>query len=395
MPVCARVDSVERTERCGAARSTTGMRRAASGVELGSPTGMLPQYLGWREADTVSLGEMLEIAQNAFGTEVIRVPQRAAAEGREAESEDRADVAVSRIADHALAQGPRRLIDHAEHEPLQDLRGTRAAVGMNAKQTVYTVIHAAFLAALIVIEAWARFASEAAGLHQRGDAFARDRHDVLAVRLLHHARHLDGDIEADLVEQRDWPNRESETHRHAVDVFDRRALRQEVANFVRVGSKDSVHPESRAVLHDDHGLAHPPAECDRGTHGLRLRARARYDFDQRHLRDGRKEMHPDDALRRARRFGDAGDRDRRGVRRKDAVRWQNGFDVPQDLLFHSQLFEHRLDRQLRAAEACVAVTTRAQRDEPRVFDLGDAAQLQPVIQNRTLRETSLLYAHHS
>src|SRR5216117_1288537 len=286
MPVCARVDSDERTERCGAARSTTGKRRAASGVELGSLTGMLPQYLGWREADTVSLGEMLEIAQNAFGTEVICVPQRAATEGRKPKSEDRADVAVSRIADHALAQGPRRLIDHAEHEPLQDLRGTRAAVGMNAKQTVYTVIHAAFLAALIVIEASARFASEAAGLHQRGDAFARDRHDVLAVRLLHHARHLDGDIEADLVEQRDWPNRESETHRHAVDVFDRRSFGQEVADFVPVGRQDAIHPEAGTVLHDDDSLSHAPAKRDRGADGLRLGPRARDDLEQRHLRHG-------------------------------------------------------------------------------------------------------------
>ena len=109
---------------------------------------------------------------------------------------------------------------------------------------------------------------------------------MLAVRFLHHPRYLDGDIEANLVEQRDWPHRKSETHGHAVDVFDRRALGQEMANFVRVGSKDPVHPESRAVLHHDHGLAHPPAECDRGTHGLRLRAGARDDFDQRHLRDG-------------------------------------------------------------------------------------------------------------
>src|SRR5436190_19805757 len=188
MPVCARVRSAERTERCWAARSTTGRPRAASGVELGSPASMLPQYLRCREADTVPLGETLEIADDALGTEVIRVSQRAAAEGRKTEAEDRADVAVSRIADHALAQGPRRLIDHAEHEPLQDLRGTRSPVRMDAEQTVHALIHAAFLAAFIEIEPPARLASETAGLHQSGDAFAWNGHDVLAVRFLHHTR---------------------------------------------------------------------------------------------------------------------------------------------------------------------------------------------------------------
>src|SRR6266581_3172542 len=253
MPVCARVDSDERTERCGAARSTTGKRRAASGVELGSLAGMLPQYLGWREADAVSLGEMREIADDAFGAEVVRVPQRAATEGRKPKSEDRADVAVSRIADHALAQGPRRLIDHAEHEPLQDLRGTRSPVRMDAEQTVHTLIHAAFLAAFIEIEPPARLASETAGLHQSSDAFAWNGHDVLAVRFLHHTRHLDGDIEAD---------------------------------FVPVGRQDAVHPEAGTVLHDDDSLSHAPAKRDRGADGLRLGPRARDDLEQRHLRHG-------------------------------------------------------------------------------------------------------------
>ena len=68
-------------------------------------------------------------------------------------------------------------------------------------------------------------------------------------------------------------------------------------------------------------------------------------------------MHADDPLGRARRFRDARDRDRRGIRREDAVGWQDTLDFAQHLLFHSQLFEHRLDRELRAAEARIGVTT--------------------------------------
>src|SRR5712664_4120974 len=169
------------------------MRRAPSSVELGPGTSMLPEHFTWREPSTVPLGEPFEIGHDALGSQVVRVAQRPAAERRKPEPEDGADVAVARTPDDSLAECPCRLIHHAEHEPLQNLRGARAAIGMDTEQAVHAFVDATLLAALVDVEAAARLAAQPAFLHERCNTRARRRQDVVAVRPLHDARDFDRD----------------------------------------------------------------------------------------------------------------------------------------------------------------------------------------------------------
>src|SRR5882757_376338 len=132
--------SSERSGKCEAARSTRGRRRAASGVELGPLASMLPQDVAWGEPGAVAFGEPFQIGDNALGAQVVGVPQRAAAERWKSEAENGANVPVARVAHDAVSQRPCGFVDHAEHEPLQNLRGTRTAVGMDVEQAVDTLI---------------------------------------------------------------------------------------------------------------------------------------------------------------------------------------------------------------------------------------------------------------
>src|SRR5438552_17011309 len=149
----------------------------------------------------MALGEALEIADHALRAEVIRVPERATAEWRKAEPEDRADVAAPRAVGDALAQCSRRFVHEAQHEPLQNLRRARTAVGVDAEQAVHAVIDAPLLAALVDVEASARFAAQASCFHQCRNARAWRRHGVLAVRTLPPFADIDRDVEFALIEQ--------------------------------------------------------------------------------------------------------------------------------------------------------------------------------------------------
>ena len=260
---------------------------------------------------------------------------------------------------------------------------------MDAEQSVDALVHAALLAARVDVKAAAGFAPQAAGFHQRRDARSRRRLDVIAIGFLHHPRDFDRDVEAHFVEQRHRPDGEAETHGHAVDLLDRRPLGQEVTDFVRVGRQDPVHPEARGVLHDNHRLAQPPPKRNRRADRLRRRAGTGDHLKQRHLRDGREKMHPDDALRVVRRLGDARDRNRGGVGCEHAVLGEHLLDFPQHLLLDGEVLEHRLDRQLGATEPGVGIAAGEQGDEPRVFVLRDATPLQPIVEDGAGGESSL------
>src|SRR5207248_9706839 len=146
---------------------------------------------------------------------------------------------------------------------------------------VYTPV----LAALLDVEAAPGHAAQTAFLHESGDAGAGSRNDAFAVRRLHHAGDLSCDVESHFIEQGNRPYWKSEPYGHRIHVLDRCTLGEQVTDFIGVGRQNAVYPETGTVLHDDHGLAHAPAECDRGAHGLRGRTRARNDLEQRHLGD--------------------------------------------------------------------------------------------------------------
>jgi hypothetical protein len=61
----------------------------------------------------------------------VDVAERPAAEGREAEAEDRADVAVARAPEDALAEAVRGLVDHEQGAALGDLVGRQVLLRLD------------------------------------------------------------------------------------------------------------------------------------------------------------------------------------------------------------------------------------------------------------------------
>src|SRR5207237_5496084 len=263
MRVCGRDGLSGRNRKCGADRSTTERRLAASGIELGATAGMLLKDLAGSEASAIALGKALEIADDAFRAQIVRIPQWTAAKRRKAESEDRADVAVARIPHDAFAQRAGRFVDQSEHQTVEDLRRSRPTVRMDAEEAVDGLVDAPLLAASIDVKPASGLAAQTAILHENGDAGAGGRNYALAVRRLHHAGDLNRDVQPYFIEQGNRAYWESEAYGHRIDVLDRCALGEQVPDFVGVGRENAVYPETGTVLHDDHGLAHAPAECDR------------------------------------------------------------------------------------------------------------------------------------
>src|SRR5712671_7950628 len=114
---------------------------------------MLLENFTRREPDPVALRQPFQIGDDALAPQIVRVAQRSSTERREAKSEDRADVAIARTANHSLTEGACGLIHDGEHESLQNLGGARATVRMDAEETVHAFVDAAFLPAFVAVEA--------------------------------------------------------------------------------------------------------------------------------------------------------------------------------------------------------------------------------------------------
>src|SRR5258706_2197402 len=93
---------------------------------------MLREDFTRREPGAIPLREPFQIGDHALGSEIVRVPQRPAAEGGKAKSEDGADVTIARVPDDGLTECPCRLVHDREHEPLQNLGGARTATWEDA-----------------------------------------------------------------------------------------------------------------------------------------------------------------------------------------------------------------------------------------------------------------------
>src|SRR5207253_5140294 len=107
-----------------------------------------------------------EALHDVRGVQRVGVAERTAPEGRPAEAEHGADVAVARGAEDLLAQALRRLVDHLQDAALGDLlaRG-RAALLPSREQVVDAAVD--FLVPLLLafdvqIEALLRLAAQAA-----------------------------------------------------------------------------------------------------------------------------------------------------------------------------------------------------------------------------------------
>src|SRR5207248_3219479 len=145
--------------------------------ELGAAAGMLLKDLAGCEASAMALGKAFEIADHAFRTQVVRIPQWTAAKRRKAESKDRANVTVARIPHDAFAQRAGRFVDQTEHQALEYLRRSRPTVRMNAEEAIDALVDTPLLAASIDVKTAPGLATQAAFLHENGDAGARGRND--------------------------------------------------------------------------------------------------------------------------------------------------------------------------------------------------------------------------
>src|SRR3989449_6675199 len=90
-------------------------------MELRVALRLLAQHVARREADTVALGEPLELAHDARRAEVVGVPQRAAAERREPETQEGAHRAIPGCAPEPLPPRARGFVSRHQEQPVEDL----------------------------------------------------------------------------------------------------------------------------------------------------------------------------------------------------------------------------------------------------------------------------------
>src|SRR5207244_13573647 len=193
--------------------------------------------------------------------------QPAGRDRREPVAEDAAAVAVAGRAYDSRPDRARRLIERYEHEPLDDLRGPRASIRVGSDHLVHGRVDAPLLAARVRVESLPRLAAQPAAFYHAGER--GHRCEPLAERLVHHPDHLLPYVHANLVQQGDRSDGETELDHQPVDLFDGHAFDEEMASLVHVGREDPVDPEAGTVLHDDGGLAHAAAEPDGGADDLR------------------------------------------------------------------------------------------------------------------------------
>src|SRR5207237_8177028 len=106
---------------------------------------------------------------------------------------------------------------------------------------------------VVFVEALLRLAAETAVLHEVLGVAGRLH--AIAEGLFHDVADLVGDVDADLVEQRDGTDGKAEVDQRAIDVGDVTALGEQVRGLVHVRREDARRVEADAVVDADDGLA--------------------------------------------------------------------------------------------------------------------------------------------
>src|SRR6266852_4761805 len=183
---------VSLTETLALARAAAMQSRASGArrlrIELGAALRLLAQRLRGREPRAIALRQPLELAHDPVRAQVVGMAERTTAKRREPEAEDRTDVTVARAAHDSLRHRPGGLVQHHQDQPLDDLRGAWAPVGLRADQLVHRGVHARLLPAPVLVEPPTGLAPQPAALHHAGER--RGWREPLAKRGVHHARHL-------------------------------------------------------------------------------------------------------------------------------------------------------------------------------------------------------------
>ena len=200
----------------------------------------------------------------------------------------------------------------------------------------------------VIVEAAPRLAAEKA----RGDSLVLQHRRrvprIVVVGVPDARRHREIHVEADQVDQLERP------HPEAAGVADHRVERRRVGGALGEEPQRFRVERPRAAIDDEPGRrsrAHgrlAPRER-RGIRGLDDIGRGREpadDFDQRHRRRRIEEVHADDPLGALHSRGERRDRDRRSVRREDALGDGDILDARKELALRGEVLDDRFDHQL-------------------------------------------------
>ncbi len=161
---------------------------------------------------------------------------------------------------------------------------------------------------------------------------------------------LPAEVDGDLVVERQRAHRHAGVTRAVLDHGGRDALLQHAMALADEGAADARGEEAAAVVHDDRRLADLLHVVQRPRERLLRGLLADNDLDQRHLLDRREEMETDELVGPRRGLGEAGDRQRRGVRCEHGGLRQRSLGLLGGLGLHFAILEHRLDHEVAVLE---------------------------------------------
>ena len=116
-----------------------------------------------------------------------------------------------------------------------------------------------------------------------------------------------------------------------------------------------VGEETAHIFDDDRRLADFPIVIHRRRQSEIACARVRDDFEERHLIDGREEMHADELIGARRIFRQSANRKRRGVGPEDNIFANHGFRFFDDIGFDIRTFKDSLNDEVDIFEHLVII----------------------------------------
>src|SRR4051794_32493008 len=165
--------------------ASSGLPGLSLAVERAAGSSHLDQDLGRREAVTVLGPQPLTQLDEGLGAHEIDVAGSTARVGRESEAEDRADIRLARVGDHAFLDAAGRLERLRDEETLlQLLHVEKLALAMRGLQILQARPQAFWAVFRIIVEALPVLAAEPSLMLDHGDE------ELLLVRVHRRLAHL-------------------------------------------------------------------------------------------------------------------------------------------------------------------------------------------------------------
>ncbi len=155
-----------------------------------------------------------------------------------------------------------------------------------------------------------------------------------------------GQRERHLIEERQRSRGVAGLQRGLLDRWGGYALAQHGGGFTHEGADHPAGEEAPAVIDDDRRLLDLQGNVDGLGDGLVGGLFAHHDLQQRHLVDGREEVHADEVGRARDPFRQTRDRQGRRVRGQQRSFGHVGLDFGVDLVLEGRVLEHCFDQQI-------------------------------------------------